>query len=579
MRDTVTKSAAKASSIYDDQVIDAAYLHSCPNCYFIGPFAKRVSFASQQYRAIDLVEALHRKGKLTPDKAVAVIGAGLAGLTATAALRGLRCKKLHLYESIGPLHRQKTTRHRVVHPTISRWPMEPLSLTTKFPFLDWFAAPCDTIIECLMTDWNRNLSRTGAADNFDFKKGTRVDGFAFPPGPDEGRVRLKTQPSMDNELSQTLPPAGDELYDVVLVTTGFADETTVGDFKATSYWACDDIARWNTADVQEWRVSKRPILVSGCGDGGLIDCLRIIHGNFRDGWLAIELAEMLGPNFLGKNRIESAEHDALMAARSIACMPRKAPVPGGKGGAKAPDADFHEDAVRSEKYVNALAAAYHEVVEQLPAEVLKLLDDSIAAAGMPIERVQLVSKEPSPFVPYSAPIHKLMIAHALQKTRIRYESGQVKYIKGAAWVIRRDGCRPYKVPDALFIVRHGAPANMIGPIGADELASLKIRQLLMADYIDRDAERILNPPPDYPDRNVPEQQETFIAYRYGLAKALVRQIAPQMRLTADRDGFRYVRAEGDVDAPTLVRIPLPSKLFGVAAAHADLAYDIDHCLL
>src|SRR5262245_31817669 len=72
------------SGMYDEQVIDAAYLHSCPNCYFIGTFAKRVTFTSQQYRAIDLVEALRRKDKLSPDKSVAVIGAGLAGLTAVA---------------------------------------------------------------------------------------------------------------------------------------------------------------------------------------------------------------------------------------------------------------------------------------------------------------------------------------------------------------------------------------------------------------------------------------------------------------------------------------------------------------
>src|SRR3954471_15203875 len=101
----IDRQTAKRSSMYDDQVIDAAYLHSCPNCFFIGPFAKRVSFASQQYRAIDLVEALQRRGKLTSDSSVAVVGAGLAGLTATAALRGLRCKKVHLYEQTGPMHR------------------------------------------------------------------------------------------------------------------------------------------------------------------------------------------------------------------------------------------------------------------------------------------------------------------------------------------------------------------------------------------------------------------------------------------------------------------------------------------
>jgi hypothetical protein len=563
----IDRQTAKRSSMYDDQVIDAAYLHSCPNCFFIGPFAKRVSFASQQYRAIDLVEALQRKGKLTSDSSVAVVGAGLAGLTATAALRGLRCKKVHLYEQTGPMHRQRGASHRVVHPTISRWPMEELRLTTRFPFLDWFAAPCDTIIAHLMQDWNENLSRTDGTDTFDFRTEVTVQGFGIRPGPGTEQVRL-----------QTVPAFADSLYDIVLVTTGFADETTIGDFAATSYWVSDDIARRTAEDLKQWGSGKRQILVSGCGDGGLIDCLRIIHGHFRDGWLAVELAEMLGPNFDGKERIESAEHDALTAARSIACMPRAPRKKArGRSSVKASDPEFHQDAVRSEKYIAALEAAYYYVLERLPAQARKLLDDSITASGMPVQRVRLVSREPKPFVPYTAPIHKLMMAHALQETFVQYECGQVDYQRGVAHVFPR-AARAYKVPNALFVVRHGAPANMIGEIGPDELASLKIRQLLMADYIDRDTERAVVPPPDYPNRTV--NGERFIASRYGMAKAMVRQIAPHMRLTADRAGYRYVKAQdaqASADALPPLRLQLPDVLFGIPAE--ETALDDSHCLL
>ena len=126
--------------IYHDQVIEAAYLHTTPRCFYVGPFARRVSFASQQYRAFDLVSAFAEKGLLSapPGKKslhVAVIGAGIAGLTLASALRGRECK-VDLYESNSkPLELQRKAHHRLVHPTISRWPTGPFELTTDFEFL------------------------------------------------------------------------------------------------------------------------------------------------------------------------------------------------------------------------------------------------------------------------------------------------------------------------------------------------------------------------------------------------------------------------------------------------------------
>ena len=52
-----------------------------PNVYFIGGRATRLTFLSQQQRALNLVWALAREGKLQPDTRLAVIGGGLAGVT------------------------------------------------------------------------------------------------------------------------------------------------------------------------------------------------------------------------------------------------------------------------------------------------------------------------------------------------------------------------------------------------------------------------------------------------------------------------------------------------------------------
>jgi threonine dehydrogenase-like Zn-dependent dehydrogenase len=45
-----------------------------------------VNFAAQQNRALNLIWALAKDGRLQPDDRVAVIGAGLTGLTAAAGL-------------------------------------------------------------------------------------------------------------------------------------------------------------------------------------------------------------------------------------------------------------------------------------------------------------------------------------------------------------------------------------------------------------------------------------------------------------------------------------------------------------
>ncbi|HSL55866.1 MAG TPA: hypothetical protein VK868_15785 [Pyrinomonadaceae bacterium] len=56
-----------------------------PHVFALGNFARQVTFASQQARAFNLIWALFRENRLAAGQRVAVIGAGLAGLSATVA--------------------------------------------------------------------------------------------------------------------------------------------------------------------------------------------------------------------------------------------------------------------------------------------------------------------------------------------------------------------------------------------------------------------------------------------------------------------------------------------------------------
>ena len=47
--------------------------------YFVGTFDRRITFYSQQVRALQLVRAMHESGKVDTNGSIAVVGAGAAG--------------------------------------------------------------------------------------------------------------------------------------------------------------------------------------------------------------------------------------------------------------------------------------------------------------------------------------------------------------------------------------------------------------------------------------------------------------------------------------------------------------------
>jgi hypothetical protein len=535
--------------IYHDQVIDAAYLHTKPGCFYIGPFARRVSFASQQYRALDLVAALVEKNKLVypaghpkagRPKHVAIVGAGIAGLTAATALRGQACK-VHVYERLSePLLVQRHAAHRLIHPTISRWPATPLELTTDFPFLDWFAAPCDRVIATMQEEWNERLLPKEADGDFAFFGGaTIVDVRPF-----KDVMRLMVDPS----------GAGPGIvdYDYVFVTTGFAEEETEPGHDVVSYWTQDKI------DL--WRQSQRGVYVSGCGDGGLIDALRLVHGDFDGGWLAIRLAHLL-TGWLD-HEIVNAESDALMAAKSLECMKMMAQGASAESGApmRKVGGRYEDNSI-----ARTLTDFYrNKVVPNLPPAAEALLDSSLQKAGVAFGKVTLVSRQEEPFGPHSAPIHKIMVEHAIAAGRISYRRGELE-VQGGRKVIRMlDGGDPVEIGDDMgLVVRHGSPANLTGLASRDESGSLRIRQYMLADYIETDKRPFLPPPPGYPRCDSLKDRSRYIGIRWRMAQELMASVAPGTAVSATPDRFVYWRASVPPPGGNFGELPTPKKLFGI----------------
>ncbi len=119
---------------YQRDIFKAASIPDKEGWYTIGPFGRRVSFASQQQRALSTVWALHTKGVTGPSKRVAVIGGGVAGLMAAVTLVATG-SRVHLFDKANTFcHLQAAATHRWVHPNLLFWPIESLELTTDLPY-------------------------------------------------------------------------------------------------------------------------------------------------------------------------------------------------------------------------------------------------------------------------------------------------------------------------------------------------------------------------------------------------------------------------------------------------------------
>src|ERR1700744_2568054 len=74
------------SSDLAQATIDSAAIDNLPGVYLIGNYAGRINFYAQQIRALNLIWALFTSGKIKAGDRVAVIGGGVAGVTAAVGL-------------------------------------------------------------------------------------------------------------------------------------------------------------------------------------------------------------------------------------------------------------------------------------------------------------------------------------------------------------------------------------------------------------------------------------------------------------------------------------------------------------
>ncbi len=241
-----------------DDIIAASRVPNTDGIFFLGCFESRVTLYAQQVRALNLVDAIIASGRVRPSGRVAIIGGGAAGITAAAAfaleMPGLQA--IDLYEAKDELlHLQIGSTHRYLHPHIYDWPEAgALRLNAGLPILDWSAEVAGNVAENLRQQFAAIKDKHRALQVHYGRKVTGVRPYA----------------QLGCRVFTTRDPNGvDDLYDTVILSTGFGYERDLTD-RTFSYWApMPQAASIRTADAES------RILVSGNGDGGLVDFLTL----------------------------------------------------------------------------------------------------------------------------------------------------------------------------------------------------------------------------------------------------------------------------------------------------------------
>lgn len=249
------------------------------NVYSIVPVGRPVTFQSQQIRAFNLIWALHAAKLLVPESRVAIVGAGLAGITAAAAAYSKQCN-VSIFERHGrPMAMQRKNQSRYIHPNMHRWPYGVLEERTSMPALNWSAASAGVVVEQIDKQWQKICEQAESRIKEYFRYNVEIVQEGALP---KVRAQLRKQAKANGPIS------GCELifqeFDVVILTVGFGIERYVEDVPFVSYWENDSFEQTKRDSDDAHR-----ILISGCGDGGLIDAQRFCIQNFNHQTVVDEL--------------------------------------------------------------------------------------------------------------------------------------------------------------------------------------------------------------------------------------------------------------------------------------------------
>ena len=226
--------------------------------YVLGSFDQRITIYNEQVRALRLSRALIEESVATQGRDICVIGGGVAGITTAIALATKGCNVTLFEKHTEVLAVQENSFHRFVHPHAFSWPITgSVRQDAGLPILDWSADSADKVIVEMRRGVKFNEEKM---NNLAIKRNAEVKQI----NDSDGTVSVKFELKNTNKIRQLN-------FDAAIVAIGFGDDSfSTGSFATESYWTPDNLESF----------SEGAILVSGTGDGGLIDAIRACTKSF-----------------------------------------------------------------------------------------------------------------------------------------------------------------------------------------------------------------------------------------------------------------------------------------------------------
>jgi len=261
--------------------------------YSIGTFNSGVTVLSQQIRALNLawafvedklLECIIPGRRVSKPKKIAIVGGGFAGLTFAAGLIAKQANaEITIFEerdTLLPL--QHGSDSRWLHPQIYNWPGQRSEMNVAMlPILNWSAARASDVVVQIMTEWKASVERAPLpirlycnARHLQVKE---ISGnkLAVEWVGEQRDARDATMA----EDAQIHAVGASETFDHIILAIGFGLERG----EAVSYWRNEQLGQPSLDQP------RKTFLVSGQGDGAMIDLLRLRISHYRPDRILDEL--------------------------------------------------------------------------------------------------------------------------------------------------------------------------------------------------------------------------------------------------------------------------------------------------
>ncbi|WNG61955.1 FAD-dependent oxidoreductase [Archangium gephyra] len=378
------------------QLLQHMEVPSLPGIFILGCLERRVTLYSQQVRALNLAFSLFETRRLSRGAEVLVIGAGAAGLTfaAGAAQLGARVTVLERLDQVLSTFQGNHTRW--LHPHIYDWPRPGAKQDRAgLPLMDWSADTAGEVARKLRAQWHE------LQEEFDIRVLLNATYIKHVPGE-----------SSAHEFTWNAPKFESDSFSTVVFAVGFGDEVSIPGAKTPPYWRDDDLH-------QPIHHPGSRFLVSGIGDGGLVDLLRLRLQDFRHEHIVQEL--------LSDTELEPVEHELL---------------------------NIEEELLQRRTPSNGLLQRYQTLL------VPEFIDRRIRARLREDNQTVLNSPAPFPLSAKASILNRFLLSRLLQGGHVQYRSGAITKVEP-----QKDGCfEVHFDPDRKesfhhVIIRHGtAPA-------------------------------------------------------------------------------------------------------------------------